>query len=712
MTHCPVYSPGEGMRIEVPITKDSLIKSVLMGDNYISLAFNHTDILPINRGWYIVYKGRKWAIMDEVIPESHSKASGYVYELKFYAQQHQMKRSRVFWVQDGIKEAAFNLTTTLSTFAELICSNMNAFLEVDYWRVGNIPEELSTKTLALSFDGVTCWDAVADIAELFETEWWVDDDASPESVTLNFGKCLHGDEERFAEGEVISKMPISKVGDNAEYGNRFYVFGGTRNIPQDYRHTDQGGITNHVSERRLRLPIGTDYVDAWDGLAQSDIVEQVVFLDNIYPKNEELITYVQTRNIISEGINTTIYRIYCAGTSFKPSDIIDNESLGATFLSGSLQGREFELKPIGESDITFDKGFEIIVQREDAGGDSEVYIPNYFLHPVIGDRFILTGVKLPEASIRAAELTLLLKAQDIAHQRSKDTNNYDCTTNAVYCHTHDKEYEIGQRVRLIGTGFGNDGRESRVVGFEKKLYDGYQATYTIGENIRKSKLSALMSDVKVAINKPRIDLIGTKVEFDRQQFYTVENKLKIEEVGEDLETFRTDTGKAEEELRATIFAADQKAEQANAGLEAQKEEAFLISKQVGILIDEDKNKSVRDIATDVVLSSMPTEVATAKQKLVISTSPIGGIYQANIVYEWASSPTEININGLSAANEQYDNEWIIRFGSSSVTKMTITPTVLWVNGEQPTFSSWGICELRFIRVSGMDAYIGEWKVYK
>lgn len=86
----------------------------------------------------------------------------------------------------------------------------------------------------------------------------------------------------------------AKKGDDSSYGTRFYVFGSTRNLTSDYGQAPQGGETNHVSEIRLRLPDGQRYIDAIPGISGSNIVEQVVFFDDIYPKNTETVTSIET----------------------------------------------------------------------------------------------------------------------------------------------------------------------------------------------------------------------------------------------------------------------------------------------------------------------------------------------------------------------------------------------------------------------------------
>lgn len=501
-----IYSPLGIQILDAPVTKEAIIKYALMSDYYIQLPFNQLQYIQIPQGSYILYKGRKFEIMAPVYPEFDNKTGGYKYTLKFEAQQNHMKRFVCFWLGGDNPEAVFHNTTDLESFGALIVANMNKHLGVENWSVGTIDIENPKATKLVSFNGDKCWGILNTIAETFEVEWWTEENG--DLVSLNFGKLERGTPEEFKRGDVVKSIPAKK-GDDSSYGTRFYVFGSTRNLTSDYGQAPQGGETNHVSEIRLRLPNGQRYIDAIPNLDKSAIVEQVVFFDDIYPKNTETITSIETvdREII-EGQTDKAYVMYCKDTPFLPSDMIEGETLGATFTSGSLMGRDFELsinyKPeTWKPEDGFDKKFEIIAQVE-TSGESQLIVPNESLHPEPGDTFVLTGVKLPQQRIEEAEEELLKAGQAYAAKNSSDTDVYTCETNPVYCTVNDKNYNAGQAVLLVDPRFGLDGRLSRIQGYEKKLYNEYIATYTIGDNTPYSRIGSIESDVKATLYSQRI----------------------------------------------------------------------------------------------------------------------------------------------------------------------------------------------------------------
>lgn len=515
-----IYNPSSKAIYDAPVTTSAIIKYALMGDYYIELPFSLLTPLDFPLGSHITYKGRKFEIMSEVYPDFDNKTGGYKYTLQFQAQQNHMKNFICFWLGGDNPEAVFHNTTDLASFGALIVANMNKALGGNNWQMGSVNVEHPETNKLVSFNGDTCWDALSSIAETFDVEWWTEENGS--IVTLHFGKLNFGTPETFKRGEVVKSIPAKK-GDDSEYGTRFYVFGSTRNLTKEYGQSEQGGVTNHVSEVRLRLPDGQQYIDARPGLTKNEIKEVVVFFDDIYPKNTETVTSVETidRTII-EGQTDKAYVMVCNDTPFLPSDVIEGETLGAHFTSGDLIGWDFELALIDDNgdnidpatwkpEDGFNKKFEIIAQVE-TSGESQQIIPNENMRPRGKDddrgpdTFVLTGVKLPQQRIDEAEQELLNAGTSYAAKHSSDTTVYDCETNPVYCTHNEKNYEAGQAVRLMGPQFGIDGRLSRIQGYEKKLYNEYIATYTVGDNTPYSRLGSIESDVKASLYSQRIGI--------------------------------------------------------------------------------------------------------------------------------------------------------------------------------------------------------------
>ena len=84
-----------------------------------------------------------------------------------------------------------------------------------------------------------------------------------------------------------------------------------------------------------------------------------------------------------------------------------------------------------------------------------------------------------------------------------DPSTYTCVLNSYYASGYDEnngilnpekaiDLSVGQRVRLINKAYFENGRESRVLGFEKKLDIPYDSpSYTVGESAAYSRLGGI-----------------------------------------------------------------------------------------------------------------------------------------------------------------------------------------------------------------------------
>lgn len=517
MTSITIYSPDGEVVHKVPIAKDARVFRQLGGEHYVELSFNSDKILPLTRGCSVYIQSLSpfpYFLKNDATPEPITDVRGYKYVLKFYAYEHYMEACQLKWLtcgEDGAitkRELTFSLTTSLKEYAKLIVANMNDHLDTDQWTI--VEDEMEgdkyTKDMKeLSFGGVSCWKAIGDIANAFGVEWWVEHTTM--YAVIHFGKCEVGDKAiGIREGEIVNRFPAAKRGENDNYATRYYIYGGTQNLPADYGGEYDSSTTNHISEKRLRPRVSLtseniiDYYDVVDTANDQQVIEKTIILNDVFPKNE---------TTIKEGDITTEQRtingednvpIYLVATDKKP-DLLG--ILGIHFTSGALMGRTFDAKIreeffTEENNVTTIKTkIEIIPIIEGSAGAYQTVIPNKNLEPQKGDKYILTGVALDNDKIKAAEVVLYDRGTALAKEYYADTNVYDCPVNPVYCKENKIVFDLGQKVQLVGAQFGAQGRYSRVQGYERKLYNPYIATYNIGDNRIYSRYNVIETDLKV-----------------------------------------------------------------------------------------------------------------------------------------------------------------------------------------------------------------------
>ena len=308
---------------------------------------------------------------------------------------------------------------------------------------------------------------------------------------IHFGRNEFGDAVKIELGVEASAMTRSES--KGTYATRIYAFGSTRNIPENYRPIEEQTVVNGVVQRRLMLPAGTPYIDVYPDMSQEEAIEDIVVFDEVYPRLENTMSSVSTRTetVTNEdgGQETvTYYRYRDTGLNFSKDYRLPGQELTIIFQSGKMNGLEFGV--IFDPDNNGSQLWEI-VRSEDYGRP----LPDDTIYPENDDKYILSGFDPKFVSVQMipdAEQELKEKAQKIADQRKKDDGTYYTTLRSEWVNEDKLKrfFEFGQKINLVNKAFFENGRESRVLGWEFNLDIPWDSpVYTIGESMPYSRLN-------------------------------------------------------------------------------------------------------------------------------------------------------------------------------------------------------------------------------
>ncbi|MCJ7821273.1 MAG: hypothetical protein MUP53_08725, partial [Bacteroidales bacterium] len=343
-----------------------------------------------------------------------------------------------------------------------------------------------------------------EIANAWETEWYLD------GTVITFGKCAHGTAVTLTVGTEVSVPDVTPASEG--YYTRFYAFGSTRNIDQDY---NSGSTTNHIVQKRLALPAATcplGYKDIQPGLPATQIFTKVLIFDDIYPSSNLAISAVRAElkyaydgdgrkiQIGVDGQNNPIYEQYSvfffkmAGFTFTEGMIVPGKTLSVHFESGNLLGREFELgynSTTSEYEIIFDESTGYI-------------IPNEVLIPTDGDTVILFNILMPQVYVDAAEAELEDAVDAEIAKQSIDLNTYRVNSFPVRFSQLGISLTVGSNVTFVN---GANTLTTRVLAITEKLDYPVQKTIQIGEK-KVYRTTQQLKEAVTNINK-NVDVIAT-----------------------------------------------------------------------------------------------------------------------------------------------------------------------------------------------------------
>ena len=540
--------------LSVSISQECEHVEELMKSDYIQLSWSSDNSDTIPAGSYIEYKGEKYSLLEPYSPKQKDEAE-FTYQPQFQSKIMIWGKTPFFmytYVDDVItnREPDWSLTDNPANFMSVVVDAIkNETGEI--WTY-SVESSLPASTTQ-SFQSIDIFSALNQIANTFETEWWVD----KVNKVIHLSKASHGDPVVLEVGENVNTPSVTSSKEG--YYTRFYAFGSTRNIVQDYK----GANVNNLVNKRLTLdpvkyPGG--YKDIRDNLSSDEIFSKVLILDDIYPSSKLKISDVRVRlmwtidpdtkekvQIGTDSEGNPIYDQYAIwyfqipGFSFDNTAydkdtnpqgmLIPGKRLSAHFQDGPLSGREFELKyhdkaeSVDSADgapIQIKKGdYEILFVKEDS-----LVIPMINnLVPADGNEIVLFNIRMPEEYTTSAYLDLESALNKEIERLSSDLNNYQFNSNPVAFDNSNPKLSLGRNITYKN---GTYSYSTRVIKLVTKLDFEIEQTITVGNEQIKGNTQEIKEEIASANKDINLLAILNSTTNSLTQAYSRTQQLMLE----------------------------------------------------------------------------------------------------------------------------------------------------------------------------------------
>lgn len=504
------------IRFSTPINEGSKRKFLLMKEDYITLKFSLDKPIYFHLGDGVDNELGIFELVDLYKPDYNVGTSGYDYDLRLDAYYWKWKNKKFFYTPEtGGREAGWSLTATLETHMKVFLKNLEQlgykFREQAFSYAADGTVDNSAKLV--TYDNVNLIDALTQMAETWQCEWWITDSV------INFGRCEYESVVDFDINGNVSEMTRSDS--QSDYATRIYAFGSTKNIPSDYRPVDEDTVVNGIVQKRLMLPNDIPYIDAFPEMSAEEAIEEIVVFEDVYPRRvgtmSAITPYSYTDKIEEEGKEPVFkkwnaYRFRDTGITFSEKYVLPGQELRIIFQSGAMNGMGFAVtfnpydkdkdekpQPEKNKDGSWNYLAQVfeIVRNEDYGRP----LPDDSLKPANGDKYILYGFDtkfVSDAMLPEAEQELLDTARKYIEKMKIDPSTYNCKMRPEFIYNDGDiiTYELGDKVNLINEAYFEEGRQSRIIGYECNLDIPYDhPVYIVGETAAYSRLGTIENKV-------------------------------------------------------------------------------------------------------------------------------------------------------------------------------------------------------------------------
>lgn len=526
-----IYNTSDVEVFDVLVNENCEHTEELMKRDEIKLSFVYGSLIRLPQGSYIRYNGERYTLTDPYTPDQ-TDDKRFKYEPVFKSRVMLWDRQPFFWYTfsetNVIQSKEFDWALTARLIDALLAVINGILYETgEIWQA-NVADSVVNKYVDLQFSESTIFAGLNTIAEAFDTEWFADLSTN----TLYLGKAQYDADISGFYDDLTLEVSVnvnhpSVTNTRDKYYTRFYAYGSSRNITQDYN----GAATNSSVVKHLTLdpdiyPSGykdiRGHFDATTGefvseLSRGEVFPVSIVFEGIYPRSAFAISNVRRRllyrldedgNKIQTGTDdqgNPVYETYAiwyfqiADFAMSSSLIIAGLTLSVHFNSGNLLDREFELNwhenattvDSVEGDFNVLAGdYEIIFVEQNGA----IIPAKEYVVPTDGDSVTLFNIEMPTEYVKSSQLELANTLDAEIAKMLLDLNNYQFDSNPVQFLKNSLRVHAGQAVTYKNRSYQY---ETRILAVTTNLAQECKQQIQIGEDRIAGSTTTLREEVKL-----------------------------------------------------------------------------------------------------------------------------------------------------------------------------------------------------------------------
>lgn len=426
--------------------KGSQHRKILQEDR-VEMTFDAPATVNFKIGDTVEVYGRKYKLNRSSNISRVNTKVGYSYNIEFEALYYDLGKWILYTIDKNNKltEGNVHLMSDARTLLGLVLQNANR--ASSGWTLGQIDD---TETFQWGYNSSKLLSVLQDAADKTGLELWFDD------KVINLTK-------RQPETGIVLEYGMNK-GLYELFRNRrpnpvtthLYVYGGTRNLPNDY------GFTNIQ-------PAGGNPIVNPNYVAGQDRVEETIVFENIYPRLNAKVTSVEGIDVIRStdinfDLNTSLLN------SGLPAQIV--------FTSGQLAGFTFAVQQDGYDHATRQVTFNTITDDPAYPGG----VPSVLLKPAVGDSFVFLQINMPNVHVDEAQSKVKDLALSYYADEGKEQYDWLCKPTPKFILEQGIEFTLGGLITLKAADIGYNG-SIRVDSYVRDLQEPHRYEFTLSNLI-------------------------------------------------------------------------------------------------------------------------------------------------------------------------------------------------------------------------------------